>query len=152
MAHLVNEVLEWASRRQERIDVIWRPHPAAPEVGIVLPQVVRVDANTPLGTLMRECDMTLLGEFSSALAEARILGIRSAVLPPARTLATEPSDQKCGAAAADPGALLDRLLDAARRRTTQETVSKPANTPFHRDPHLPQWQRELDALGLVERR
>ena len=153
MARLVNEALERASQSRERIDVVWRHHPATTDISIELPQVVRVDAITPLGTLMRECDMTLLGDFSSALAEAQILGVRSAVLPPARTLTTDPSvNQERGDVATDPGALLDKLLDAAQGRATHETVPAPANTPFHRDLHLPRWQRELDALGLVERR
>ena len=151
MARLVDEVLEWAGQKGEQIDVVWRPHPAAPDTGVGLPQVVRVDADTPLGTLMSECDIALLGDFSSALVDARILGVSSAVLPPARTLSTAPlGDQERGDVTTDPGALLDRLLEAARRRPTHDTVSASAGALFHRDPRLPRWQRELDALGLVE--
>jgi len=152
MALLIDEVLEGAGQRGVQIDVVWRPHPATPDTSEVVPRTVRVDADTPLGTLMRECDIALLGDFSSAGVDARILRVRTAVLPSARTLATERSgDCERGDVATDPSALLDRLLDAARHRNTPDTVSASATALFHRDPRLPRWQRELDALRLERR-
>lgn len=149
-ARLVREVVTMAERDGYRLDVTWRPHPASTGTAPPLPSAVHHDRDTPMTDLLMATDVALVGDFSSALLQARALGVCLARLPSSRTFGNDTDDGNPDVAlVSTPEAVIARLRTASRLRSQVAGTSGTLADTFELDPAMPLWQAVLDSVGLV---
>ena len=150
-ARLVHSICGVAAVRDEKLKIVWRPHPASTGPRLEFPSTVIVDQDTPIDILFTEADVAMVGNFSSAILRAQALGTLMARLPSPQALGNEPEDSGPSAVTiTTPNMLMNLLLTASLSRKMQRDASASLSSIFELNPDLPLWRDLLDAVDLTD--
>jgi surface carbohydrate biosynthesis protein (TIGR04326 family) len=147
-AALARAACDLADQGDMRIDLVWRPHPAATGTLPRLPEQARVDPRTPLDTLLAETDLVLSGDFSSAILQAHALGIAVITMPPSLTFGND-TTEGIDAGTPTPEDVVTLLAASITDEAEAESTREPLDRTFYLDPALPLWGELLDTVGLT---